>query len=129
MNKCPSLVHLTTRDWTITGYTIFETGNAAGSSTGTTFVVNGLSPQTTYTFYSCSGGFRRDLLRERGDPGHHRLGGWGRRKHVCAVHGYQLRGRRDRGDVGWAWRQREPCQLPELQLLQPSTRSKLRECL
>jgi chitinase len=35
---------------TITGYTIFENGNAAGSSTGTTFVVNGLSPQTTYTF-------------------------------------------------------------------------------
>ena len=37
-------------DCTITGYTIFENGNAAGSSTGTTFVVNGLSPQTTYTF-------------------------------------------------------------------------------
>jgi chitinase len=35
---------------TITGYTIFENGNAVGSSTGTTFVVNGLSAQTTYTF-------------------------------------------------------------------------------
>lgn len=35
---------------TITGYTIFENGNAIGSSTGTTFVVTGLSPQTTYTF-------------------------------------------------------------------------------
>jgi len=37
-------------DCTITGYTIFENGNAVGSSTGTTFVVNGLSAQTTYTF-------------------------------------------------------------------------------
>jgi chitodextrinase len=34
----------------VTGYTVYENGNAVGSASNTSFVVTGLSPQTTYTF-------------------------------------------------------------------------------